>query len=337
MRKTIVALATIAVATVASATAVIAGVHPANGEPDRADTAAQTVRLVTDLGSGTSGRYLSVVENPALYPGLRAERFTSLDRARAAAIEWNVEDAGAGRYRLYTVSEFSGRHFCLIPHTHVVNGQRTPLLITTACNATDEDQQLEVVDGSLRFRSVQGYDLPPVWVSGTTVTENGSEYPLRSEAADTTWLELPGGPADEYTVRSSFPDDTAAPVVFSGTGARGAEIVVSRRGERVAQARVDDAGTWSTGVPAPNAGGVHEFSVVAVEDGEEQWRDTVAVDYGAAVEITSPEAGATIGDGPVRVTGRGEPGADVEVAFEGGATVTTKVGPNGTWTADVPR
>jgi len=143
------------------------------------------------------------------------------------------------------------------------------------------------------------------------------------------------------TFEARFPTDRTAEVTASGTAQVGSEVKLFghdglQLGETV-QTAAD--GSWSTTIPAPNAGGA---LMVTASQFIDNVRDTAhdvtrSVDYGAAVAISTPQDGAAHRSGPVAMAGTGEPGSAVEiveVTADGERVVGRSpngVLPNGRW------
>lgn len=136
----------------------------------------------------------------------------------------------------------------------------------------------------------------------------------------------------------SFPADLDQDAVLSGAAQPGATVIVTDvEGAEIARANASaGAGIWSTPIPAPNAGGDYDVRIYQQIDGEDNGEIIRTVSYGAAVTVTSPVEGMAHDGGPVRMTGRGEPGAQVVVREQGSTTVlgTKQVLQSGGWTLD---
>jgi hypothetical protein len=136
----------------------------------------------------------------------------------------------------------------------------------------------------------------------------------------------------------SFPTDLEQDAVLSGAAQPGATVIVTDvDGTEIARTDArPGSGLWSTPIPAPNAGGDYDVRIHQQIDGEDTGEIIRTVSYGAAVQITAPVEGMAHDGGPVRMTGRGEPGAQVVVREQGGSTIlgTKQVLQSGTWTLD---
>ncbi len=133
------------------------------------------------------------------------------------------------------------------------------------------------------------------------------EVPVRIDAA-------------ELTFETRWDTARDKPVHAFGKAEPGAEVrLFNGAGEQIGEpVRADGTtGEWATTIPAPNAGG--EYAVTAgqflagVRDSAHDV--TKRVDYGTAVEITSPEDGSTHPGGALTVGGDGEAGSSV-TAYE---------------------
>lgn len=138
--------------------------------------------------------------------------------------------------------------------------------------------------------------------------------------------------------------DVTAPVTASGTAQAGAEVrLFDADGVQLGDAVTAGAeGAWDTTIPAPNAGGVLRVTAAQFIDGVRDTANEVTrdVDYGTAVDISSPEDGAAHGGGSLAMSGDGEPGATIEV-FEVTSDGQRSVGrsaegvlPSGRWFVD---
>jgi hypothetical protein len=136
----------------------------------------------------------------------------------------------------------------------------------------------------------------------------------------------------------SFPADLEQDAVLSGAAQPGATVIVTDvDGEEIARTDArPGSGLWSTTIPAPNAGGDYDVRVYQQIDGEDNGEIIRTVAYGAAVQITAPVEGMAHDGGPVRMTGRGEPGAQVVVREQGRSTIlgTKQVLQSGRWTLE---
>lgn len=165
--------------------------------------------------------------------------------------------------------------------------------------------------------------------SGATVAE-GDPVRLGVQAApvaiaaptfDAPAGELPGGPA-----------------VLTGTGVPGSTVRVTIGGVDAGTATVADDGTWEleailvAGTPAVvvetlDAGGQ---AVAASEP------TSITVVGGTGVTITVPSEGATLPAGPITVSGTGAAGTVLEILNGDLVLATTRVGEDGSWSAEVP-
>lgn len=296
-----------------------------------------TLQLIADTGGDSSGRYVAVVGEATTYPGAEVRGFPTLAAAQRDATIWTVVDAGAERVRLQ-IRRASGTIACLSPHSHDVGGTRRPVVITTYCDPAAPEQQLEIGDGALRFRDVPGYELPGAWLSSASAAAGGSQYLLRSTTASSQWVLPSGSDPSPFTARWAFRDEVGQRSLLSGTGVPGAVVTARAGTDAVGEPDVVGSdGRWAIEVPAPDRPGRYDLTVHGTADGIEPWSSDLSLDYGAAVEITTPEDGQDVGSGPVVTEGRGEPGATIVVGFQGGPTITTVVGADGRWSAEVPR
>jgi hypothetical protein len=103
--------------------------------------------------------------------------------------------------------------------------------------------------------------------------------------------------ADLAGVDHRFDDDVTRPAQVTGTAEPGATVQLLRDGAPVGTpATAGDrasGGAFTVDVPAPDAGGVHDFTVEQLLDGVQVGSpQTVRLDYGAPVSIGSVEGGA---------------------------------------------
>jgi hypothetical protein len=136
---------------------------------------------------------------------------------------------------------------------------------------------------------------------------------------------------------------TTDPVVITGTGAPGSEVVVTM-GSVDVTTTVEEDGTWTATFPVdglPDDGNYNTTVHVVDPDGFEFDLDgpAVIIDTVVNVDIDSGQAGgddminaAEAADG-VTLTGTAEAGATVEVTFQG-VTRTVTATEGGTWSAD---
>lgn len=146
------------------------------------------------------------------------------------------------------------------------------------------------------------------------------------------------------TFVADFPTNWTRPATAAGAAHPGAEVrLFDGDGNQIGAVETDGTtGAWETTIPAPGSGGVLRVTAAQFIDGV---RDTAhevtrALDYGAAVAITTPADGDAHRTGPVTMTGTGEPGSSIEVheITAGGDRVvgrsTDGVLPTGRWFLD---
>jgi len=136
------------------------------------------------------------------------------------------------------------------------------------------------------------------------------------------------------TAKPSFPADHEADAVLSGTAHPLAAVEVrDTAGVVVAKAMATLAGTWTTTITAPNAGGDYDLHVKQIVGGESNGDVIVSIGYGAAVDVSAPADGATVPGGPLTMNGKGEGGARVTVTEKGvdGVLGHEAVAADGTW------
>lgn len=137
--------------------------------------------------------------------------------------------------------------------------------------------------------------------------------------------------ASELDASVVFPTDPDEPAYVEGDGTPESTYVVLDAGTEVGSAVADATGHYEVELEAPGAGGVHEYTVEERVGAQTLATATLSADYGAAVAITAPADGDDV-QGDLRVTGTGEPGAEVTVEV-GGREVNALVGDDGTWEA----
>ncbi|NIJ05828.1 Ig-like domain-containing protein [Frigoribacterium faeni] len=161
--------------------------------------------------------------------------------------------------------------------------------------------------------------------------ENGVKS---AETALAVALEVAG-----VTATASFPGDRNQDAVLSGGAQPGATVVVTdAAGTELARTTaLTGSGRWSTGIPAPGAGGDRTVLVHQELDGEPNGQISVTVPYGAAVSITSPVPDLGHDGGRLPTSGRGEAGATVAVREQGTQNVigTATVLASGAWNTTV--
>ena len=138
--------------------------------------------------------------------------------------------------------------------------------------------------------------------------------------------------AGAFNGSAVFPADHDTAAFVEGTSDPGARVaVVSSSGDPIGETTADrSTGYYRVTVPAPDAGGATTVRVTERDDaGEVQRSGDVRFDWGTAVQIASPTEGADFG-GDQRVSGIGDPGAEVELGLDGAAAHAV-VGPTGRW------
>ena len=140
--------------------------------------------------------------------------------------------------------------------------------------------------------------------------------------------------ADLELTSPSEGDTIGQEATISGTGEPGDEVEVFVDGESVGTVTIDDEGNWSIDVTLEE--GTRE--ITATSGGQTAGPVTVTVEESMApaqVTITSPAEGDTLNEGPVEVTGTGEPGDEIEVFVDGESVGTVTVDDEGNWSIGV--
>jgi cysteine-rich repeat protein len=132
-------------------------------------------------------------------------------------------------------------------------------------------------------------------------------------------------PADRAVTANNTP-------TVSGTGTPGGTVELRLNGTLVATVTVSALGAWSHTVTTPLADG--DVGVEAdLTAGAATANDTTAfiVDTMTVVTIETPANGSTSLDSTPLIVGTGEPGASVDVSFDGNALGTVTVALDGSW------
>ena len=139
------------------------------------------------------------------------------------------------------------------------------------------------------------------------------------------------------------------PFAVKGTGTAGQEVTVSENGQAVGKGTVTEDGTYSVDVPAPSAGD-HTYAL-AEGGSSEALNLTVKAAAAAAAgagdamgnmnmdgkfAVTSPATGASLPAGAFDLKGSGKPGDALEIFEDGVSLGNVTVGPDGTWSLNVP-
>ncbi len=144
-----------------------------------------------------------------------------------------------------------------------------------------------------------------------------------------------------FTATATFPDDVTQRAVVSGDGEPGARVDLRQGSTEVVSTTVGTDGKWSVHVPAPNAGGVRDYTAVQTIGTTPSGSVPVRIDYGIAAWIVSPGNGYQISPyfPNVRVSGFAAPGSRVVVSEEGTSTVfgSTTADADGRWAITTPR
>ncbi len=166
-------------------------------------------------------------------------------------------------------------------------------------------------------------------ITATQTDEAGNESDPTTEAGGLD-TEAPAvtitAPADGDLTNDNTP-------TVSGTSEAGADISVTIGGVEVCTAVADNNGDWSCDVSPAVADGSVQIDVTATDAANNTSNpESVAIN----VDTTAP--GAPVINAPTNgqpVSGTGEPYATVVVTTPGGATCTTTVQANGTWSCDL--
>lgn len=168
-----------------------------------------------------------------------------------------------------------------------------------------------------------------VTLSATAVTGAVAAQPTSRAVAATTSTARAVPPLRAV---ATFLPDRASDLVVEGTTTPGDRIAVTAADLDLTGVggSADASGSFRIPVPVDDVTGVHTFRVTDASGPSA----TVEADFGDAVVITSPVAGA---DGvmlPFTATGTGEPGSDIALTFDDQAA-SGVVGADGRWSVPV--
>jgi hypothetical protein len=159
-----------------------------------------------------------------------------------------------------------------------------------------------------------------------------------------------GKPATPFTVTEPANASTVAGAfMVKGTGTAGKEVTMSENGQPVGKTTVGEDGAFNIAMTAPSAG-LHTYALA--EEGAAEAL-SLAVTGAAATAaagdampgmdmnggkfaVTAPAAGASLNAGAFDLKGTGKAGELLEIFEDGVSLGTVKVGPDGTWSLNVP-
>ena len=220
---------------------------------------------------------------------------------------------------------------------------------------------IAVGDDKVTGQGVPGAEIIVKWpddsTTKTTVDEDGNwsvdipdDVTLVAgdivEAVQKETGKLPSNPAQETVGGGDFPnnqrsDTPDVDVIYegertvTGRGTPGSLIEVRFPGGQVVTTTVGEDSKWSVGVPqgVSLAAGDLVFARQTTDPkSPSRWaRNTVRPLTKSEKPIINP-----IKEGDSTVTGKGVPGAEIEVTWPGGGKSTTTVGGDGTWSVKVP-
>lgn len=215
---------------------------------------------------------------------------------------------------------------------------------------TIADQGQEVATSTVGADGQWTAAIPAPTVGEHTYTITGADSAAKSEfkvniAADDA---APAGTGDfSITEPAAGVTLPAGDFALSGKGTAGQEIEVFDGETSLGKVTVDTDGNWTLPVAAA-AAGAHTYAVKGTDGTELTSVSTTVGDASAAsttdattaaaadFSITTPAADAQLPAGGFALSGKGTPGASVEVFEDGVSLGNVTVGADGTWTKDVP-
>ncbi|MGN8048463.1 Ig-like domain-containing protein, partial [Curtobacterium sp. 22159] len=135
-----------------------------------------------------------------------------------------------------------------------------------------------------------------------------------------------------FSAEWTFQDGRDDKSVISGRGKPDSAIsIVDPDGKEVASTTTDAEGNYSVEIDAPDSGGEYTLTVKQTADDGTESTKSVSLDYGKAVEISSPVNESEQDESPITVQGTGEPGSEVVVSVNGTAGKPETVSEDGKW------
>ncbi|MGY3776342.1 Ig-like domain-containing protein, partial [Helcococcus sueciensis] len=162
--------------------------------------------------------------------------------------------------------------------------------------------------------------------------------------------KYPSDPVEETVKEKPAPEKSNTPEVdkitegddkITGKGEPGSDIVVELPDGTKVPGKVDKDGNWEVEVPADKPLNKDDvIKVVQQEEGKDP-SDPAEVTVTEKPETPTPEKSKTptvdkITEGDKKITGKGEPGSDIEVELPDGTKIPGKVDKDGNWEIEIP-
>lgn len=259
---------------------------------------------------------------------------------------WTPGARGTVEIGFYLVDVFNVAYYGAPPLTATVTRPETFVGLTASVDRVDQAGKSVTVSGratkgaEIRLRGGRVAGSTGSWnatVPGLQVGQNSLTFEqwVGGEYRDSTTVPVTiNPPTPTLTATGSFPGDRTQQARISGVAAKGATVIFRSGGTIVDEVTANSTdGSFVWDAPAPNAGGTKNYTVSQRVSGTESGDVGVALNYGTAVSITSPEDGGEAEPGGQPITGEGENGASVTVSVNGvDLPATTVVG--GVWSVD---
>lgn len=328
----------LAVATIASGLSF--GATTASAAPAEVQSS-KTIQIVNQVGNGWNAL---INWNPRT---TQYRTYPTEAGARAAAMTFTVLPVGNDGKRF----QLQNGGYCLNTSLFVNYWSTTPVHWSDAfgfapgsCGGPTSIAVLQANGTALwtspRYQTVGGnYTTTSYSISGTSSTfyagPNGvfNPYTVMGAGGNNAPAYFPPNialPYADLTAGGNFDNDLDKSATVSGTGEPGATVTVKNGDETVATGTIEDDGTYSVELPAPNKAGVLNLTVTQAINGTAAGTANVSLDYGTGVAITSPADQTEAPAGATTIRGTGQDGASVAVAVNGGTPATATVA-NGQW------
>ncbi|PMU33559.1 hypothetical protein C1Y12_29015, partial [Pseudomonas sp. FW305-47B] len=148
----------------------------------------------------------------------------------------------------------------------------------------------------------------------------------------------PVTPATPGAVNVSDASGSNNQPILSGSGRPGDTVQILDNGVVIGEVVIGDDGKWSFTPNPPLVDGDHSLTVVIKDPAGNTSEESQPVEL--VVDTTAPELPAPViagqPDGGITVSGRGEPGATVNVTFPDGSTGSVVVDASGNYSIDSP-
>lgn len=172
-----------------------------------------------------------------------------------------------------------------------------------------------------------------------TLVAEGITKGYNRTSAELRVAPAPVKPAVPTNVSGYFPTDNSAWAHITGQNVTNGALIQIKQGTTLIASGTATGTTFDLPIdPSKTGTGNQDFTVTQTVDGIESDSTPVSLDYGQnTATFTSPTEGAQVPGNPLQFTGTGTPGADIEIRgtdfLQDTAIATTKVKPDGTWTA----